>query len=83
MMQFELTLWRDGKPTGETVPVEHRLALPKTSRIPVSGYGAQIPLSWMVHYRGKWRRVYAACYGNASTAYIGRPGAWVATVECT
>jgi hypothetical protein len=30
---------------------------------------------------GRWRRVYVANYGNAGTAYVGKPGAWIATVE--
>jgi hypothetical protein len=41
-----------------------------------SGYGAKIPTCTMVRYNGKWRRVYVACFSNAGTAYIGKPGAW-------
>ena len=46
-----------------------------------SGYGARIPSRVMVRWAGRWRRVYVACYGNAGTAYIGAPGAWLATVD--
>lgn len=47
----------------------------------VTGYGAKIPAPYIVQWAGRWRRVYVACYGNASTAYIGKPGAWLATVD--
>jgi hypothetical protein len=46
-----------------------------------SGYGPKLPTPYMVQWSGKWRRVYVACYGNAGTAYIGKPGAWLATVD--
>lgn len=46
----------------------------------VSGCGAAIPSRWMVKHAGRWRRVKVAQYGNAGTAYIGKPGAWIATV---
>lgn len=48
---------------------------------PVSGYGARIPTRYLVQWAGRWRRVYMANYGNAGTAYIGKPGAWLATVD--
>ena len=37
-----------------------------------SGYGARIPTEYMVKYNGRWRRVYAICYSNVSTLFIGR-----------
>ena len=37
-----------------------------------TGYGARIPTRYMVQYNGRWRRVYAACYGIAASHYIGR-----------
>jgi hypothetical protein len=37
-----------------------------------TGYGARIPTPYMVHWKGRWRRVYVAQYSNAGTAYIGR-----------
>jgi hypothetical protein len=46
-----------------------------------TGYGAAIPTRYMVKYGSIWRRVYCASYGNSSTLYIGKPGAWIATVE--
>lgn len=46
-----------------------------------TGYGARIPTRYMVRFGARWRRVYVAQFSNAGTAYIGRPGAWVATVD--
>lgn len=37
-----------------------------------SGYGARIPTRYMVQVNGKWRRVYAICYSNSGTLYIGK-----------
>lgn len=37
-----------------------------------SGYGSRIPTVHMVQVRGKWRRVYAYCYSNNGTLYIGK-----------
>ena len=41
----------------------------------VSGYGAKIPTRYMVRVLdvaqpGRWRRVYAAVYGNSASLYI-------------
>lgn len=47
----------------------------------LTGYGAKIPTPYLVKWAGRWRRVYVACYGNAGSAYIGKPGAWLATVD--
>ena len=38
------------------------------------GYGRKIPLGHAVYFNGRWRRVYAACYGNAGTAYLAVKG---------
>jgi hypothetical protein len=46
-----------------------------------SGYGNRIPSRHMVRWQGRWRRVYVCQYSNAGTAYIGKPGAWLATVS--
>lgn len=46
-----------------------------------TGYGARIPTVYMVKWNGRWRRVYAACYGNASSSYIGKASQWLATVS--
>jgi hypothetical protein len=45
-----------------------------------TGYGARIPSAYTVKWEGRWRRVYVACFGNAGTAYLGKPGAWLCTV---
>lgn len=47
----------------------------------VTGYGRAIPSPNLVKWRGRWRRVYICRFGNAGTAYIGKPGNWLATVE--
>lgn len=38
------------------------------------GYGRKIALDHAVYFDGRWRRVYAACYSNAGTAYIAVKG---------
>lgn len=45
------------------------------------GYGRQIPSSYMVKWEGRWRRVYVCQISNAGTAYLGKPGAWLCTVD--
>lgn len=37
-----------------------------------SGYGARIPMPYMVQVLGKWRRVYLHNYSNSGTLFIGR-----------
>ena len=37
-----------------------------------SGYGARIPMPYMVQVFGKWRRVYCRIYSNIGTLFIGR-----------
>ena len=46
-----------------------------------SGYGAALPTRYMVLWAGRWHRVKVASYGNAGSSYIGKPGAWIATVD--
>lgn len=46
-----------------------------------TGYGSRIPTVYMVQWQGRWRRVYAACYGNSASTYIGKAGDWLATVS--
>jgi hypothetical protein len=55
----------------------HKLGLPFTA----TGYGSKIPTVYVVQWQGRWRRVYAACFGNAASTYIGKPGQWLATVD--
>lgn len=62
------------------VPVKET-ELPLAALRNVTGYGPRIPTRYMVQHAGRWRRVYVANYGNAGTAYIGKPGAWLATVN--
>ncbi len=50
-------------------PMAHHLAgLTWTA----SGYGARIPMPYMVQVHGKWRRVYCRIYSNIGTLFIGR-----------
>jgi hypothetical protein len=72
-----------GAPHGpfQTVEVELRETETPRSGQTLTGYGAKLPSPYMVRYEGRWRRVYVANWGNAGTAYIGRPGAWEATVD--
>ncbi len=37
-----------------------------------TGYGARIPTVYMIEVHGRWRRVYAICYSNVSTLFIGK-----------
>lgn len=46
-----------------------------------SGYGRKLTTRYLVQWAGRWRRVYVAQFANAGTAYIGKPGAWLATVS--
>jgi hypothetical protein len=46
-----------------------------------TGYGRRLTSPYMVRWEGRWRRVYVAQFSNAGTAYIGKPGAWIATVD--
>ena len=43
--------------------------------------GARIPTIYLVQWQGRWRRVYAACYSNCASLYIGKPGNWLATIS--
>ena len=57
-----------------TVKVEHKYA-PMPHHIAglswtASGYGARIPSSSMVHYLGRWRRIYTSIWSNAGTAWV-------------
>lgn len=48
-----------------------------------TGYGARIPTRYMVQVNGKWRRVYAICYSNSGTLYIGKRYNQTAVVDVT
>jgi len=70
-----------GSEPRQTVSVPVREADAPRSGQTVYGYGSKMPTPYMVKWEGRWRRVYVARYGNAGTAYIGKPGAWLATVD--
>lgn len=78
MRQAYLDFGPTGYPT-RTVAVEHRETETPLSGRTQSGYGPRLTTPYMVKWAGRWRRVYAACYGNAASHYIGKPGAWLAT----
>lgn len=70
-----------GNEPRQTVSVDVREAPEPRSGRTASGYGPRLPTPYQVKWEGRWRRVYVACYGNAGTAYIGRPRHWLATVD--
>ena len=70
-----------GEEPRQTVPVEHKETAPPRKGATQSGYGAALPTRHMVKWAGRWRRVKVACYGNSGSSYIGKPGAWIATVD--
>lgn len=71
-----------GNEPRQTVRVPFRVTeQPAKGRYNLTGYGPQIPTRYMIQWEGRWRRVYVANYGNAGTAYIGKPGNWLATVD--
>lgn len=65
----------------QTVAVRSRTTATPWKGRTATGYGAALPTPHLVLWAGRWHRVKVAQYGNASTAYIGRPGAWIATVQ--
>jgi len=38
-----------------------------------SGYGRRIPLTYMVRWNNRWRRVYCCIFSNSGTCYIEGP----------
>ena len=42
-----------------------------------TGYGRKMPQRYKVWHNRKWKRVYAACYGNAATLYILKGEEWI------
>lgn len=78
-----LQFGKEGEPMQTVeVPMEYRpmwfhlKGLQETA----SGYGRRLNSGFVVKWNGKWRRVYICQISNAGTAYIGKPGAWEATV---
>jgi hypothetical protein len=46
-----------------------------------SGYSVKAPTPYLVKWAGRWRRVYSCCVSNAGSLYLGKPGAWLCTVD--
>lgn len=46
-----------------------------------SGYGQRITTQYKVKHNGRWYRVYACCFSNAETLYIGPSKQPIATVN--
>jgi hypothetical protein len=72
-----------GTPAGpfQTVAVLLRETEAPRSGSTATGYGSALPTPYLVQWQGRWRRVRVACFSNSGTAYIGKPGAWLATVD--
>ncbi len=64
----------------QTVEVPLKETAAPRSGQTVTGYGSRIPTGYMIQWEGRWRRVYAACWGNSASHYIGPAGDWLATV---
>lgn len=60
------------------VPLPHHL---RGLSYTATGYGSRIPTVYQVQWQRRWRRVYAACYSNVASTYIGKAGDWLATVS--
>ena len=58
----------------QSVPVKHAPMAHHLAGLTwtASGYGARIPMPYMVQVHGKWRRVYCRIYSNIGTLFIGR-----------
>jgi hypothetical protein len=50
-------------------PMQHHL---RGLQFTASGYGSRLPTVYMVRFNDKWRRVYARCFSNTATLYIGK-----------
>ena len=46
-----------------------------------TGYGSQIPTTYMVKWSNRWRRVYCHIYSNTGVCYIKSKGKPLATVD--
>lgn len=58
--------------------IHHELGLTYTA----TGYGTKLPTRWMIYFQGIWRRVYAICISNVSTAYVLVKGEKLIVREC-
>lgn len=71
MYKFEVTRkWSDYSEVPDGDSIEWRYKDVPLSGITVSGYGKKIVTPYMVYWREKWRRVYAASYSNCATCYV-------------
>ena len=42
------------------------------------GYGAKIPTTWKVQFRGRWRRIYCRIFSNSGVCYLTVKGTeWI------
>ena len=64
-----------------TIAVEHKETERPWRGRTQSGYGAEVPTEHMIKWAGRWRRVKVAVFGNSGSFYVGKPGAWIATVD--
>lgn len=71
----------------QSVPVKHAPMAHHLAGLTwtASGYGARIPMPYMVQVLGKWRRVYCRIYSNIGTLFIGRKydGTQIIDIEST
>ena len=71
----------------QSVPVKHAPMAHHLAGLnwTASGYGARIPMPYMVQVHGKWRRVYCRIYSNIGTLFIGRKydGTQIIDIEST
>ncbi len=60
-----------------------RLTAPPRTRQRQDGYGSKIPTSHQLRIGGRWRRVYAVCWGTGATCYVVKGGErlYIATGE--
>jgi hypothetical protein len=79
-LQFGKATWPPTPMQTIGVPIKESLLPWQEASLsyPLDVYGRKIPSRYMVQWQGRWRRVYIACFGNASTHYIGD---FVATVD--
>lgn len=59
-------LWINELPHKEELLWWQKAGLSQTA----SGYGCKLTTRYMVHYKGRWRRVYSSCYSNSGVLYI-------------
>lgn len=66
-------VWNLKRPEEWAMPDVFEKPLPWQDRglsYTATGYGSKIPSRYMIKLDGKMRRVYTACYGNATSDYV-------------